>query len=187
MAIDALGFSGSWKAVAGVQVGGDGLRVELTRMASTPVLLERPDALDRAVVELDATMLADERGGFVRRWSRGPACWPRTRIDHLETGAVVRDGRSSTSARRRMVLSWKPYFAGLLVLRSRSERRGSPGPFQGWPGARILSRNHQSILVMFQMVWWSMPRGGLQGLVDAEDALCILHMQVCHDLVIGHR
>ena len=25
----------------------------------------------------------------------------------------------------------------------------------------------------------------LEGLVDAEDALCILHMQVCHDLVIG--
>ena len=50
------------EAVTGVKVGGDGLRVVVDQNGLTAVLLQRPDAMDRAVVELDALTDADGAG-----------------------------------------------------------------------------------------------------------------------------
>ena len=47
------------QAVAGVEVGGDRLGVVVDQDSLTAVLLEGPDAVDRAVVELDALTDAD--------------------------------------------------------------------------------------------------------------------------------
>ena len=50
------------QAVAGVEVGGDRLGVVVDEDSLTAVLLEGPDAVDRAVVELDALTDADGAG-----------------------------------------------------------------------------------------------------------------------------
>ena len=92
------------QAVAGIKVGGDGLGVVVDQDGLTAVLFQRPDAVDRAVVELDALADADGTGtkdqhflllglaicsglglffgnelsGFVlarHRWSRSRGCW----------------------------------------------------------------------------------------------------------------
>ena len=199
------------EAVAGVKIGGDGLRVIVDEDGFAAVLFQRPDAVDRAVVELDALtdadgagtededllflfgvlgfLLGDERGGLVVAVVSRVEVGGVGRelggagIDHLETGAVVLDGELVHLCQTFDGLILEAVLLGFLVL-LHAQSAVALGQTLFEVG-EVLHLIEEPPIDLGDVPDGLVIDAPLEGLVDAEDALGILHMQMCHDLVIG--
>ena len=197
------------EAVAGVKVGGDGLGVVVDQDGLAAVLFQGPDAVDRAVVELDALadadgprakhqdalfvglaglFLLDKGGGLVVPVVGGVEIGGVGRelgcagIHHLEAGAVVLHRQLLHPRQPADGLVLEAVLLGFLILFGAQDAvAAGQAVFQV---GQVLHLVQKPPVDLGDVVDGLVVDAPLEGLVDAEHPLGVLHVQVGDHLAV---
>ena len=204
--VDAFGVQRvEVQAVAGVKVGGNGLGVVVDQHCLAAVVFQCPDGVDRAIVEFDALADADGAGAenenlllfgvaalgnkllsFVVLIEGGVEIrrlggkFSGTGIDHLKGRNGVRGQRIHTGQAFDGLIQ-EAELLGVQILFGRQF-----AIFQAHLDiSQVLHLIEEPPVDLGDVVDGLMRHAALEGFVDAERALGVLHMQVLDDLLGG--